>query len=63
MSTKSREVIFGSRIAGAKIRADEARKRARQAAREADRAEAKAVNPYGRLRRARSAAANDQAMP
>jgi len=40
MSTKSREVIFGSQIAGAKIRAEEARKRAREAVREADRAEA-----------------------
>jgi hypothetical protein len=42
MSTKSREVIFGSQIAGARIRADEARKRAREAVREADRAEAEA---------------------
>ena len=42
MSTKSREVIFGSRLAGAKIRAEEARKRAAQAVREADRAEAEA---------------------
>jgi hypothetical protein len=37
---KSREVIFGSRIAGAKIRAEVARKRAAEPAREADRAEA-----------------------
>jgi len=42
MGTKSREVIFGSRIAGAKIRAEEARKRAAQAVREADHAEAEA---------------------
>ena len=42
MSTKSREVIFGSRIAGARIRAQGARERARQANREADRAEAEA---------------------
>src|SRR5258706_10198 len=42
MSTKSREVIFGSRIRGAKIRAEGARERARQAIREADRAEAEA---------------------
>src|ERR1700738_4284661 len=42
MSTKSREVIFGSRIAGAKIRAEGARQRARAAVREADRAEAEA---------------------
>jgi hypothetical protein len=39
MSTKSREVIFGSRIRGAKIHADNARERAKQAVREADRAE------------------------
>jgi hypothetical protein len=42
MSTKSREVIFGSQIAGAKIRALGARERATQAVREADRAEAEA---------------------
>jgi len=42
MSTKSREVIFGSRIAGAKIRAQGARDRATQAVREADRADAEA---------------------
>ena len=33
MSTKSREVIFGSRIRGAKIRAEGARERAKQAVR------------------------------
>jgi hypothetical protein len=33
MGTKSRQVIYGSRIAGAKIRAEEARKRAVEAAR------------------------------
>jgi hypothetical protein len=42
MSTKSREVVYGSRISGAKIRAEFARKRAVEAAREADRAEAEA---------------------
>src|SRR5258707_1697036 len=51
MSTKSREVIFGSRIRGAKIRAEGARERAKQAVREADRAEAEAwsirVEGYG----------------
>jgi hypothetical protein len=40
MSTKSRQVIFGSRIIGAKIHAEGARERAKQAIREADRAEA-----------------------
>jgi hypothetical protein len=39
MSTKSREVIYGGRIIGAKIRAEDARHRA-DAAREADRAAA-----------------------
>src|SRR5712671_1748262 len=42
MSTKSREVIFGSQIRGAKIGAEGARERAKQAVREADRAEAEA---------------------
>jgi hypothetical protein len=43
MGTKSREVIWSSQISGAKIRAEEgARERARQAIREADRAEAEA---------------------
>jgi hypothetical protein len=40
MGTKSREVIWGSQIAGAKIRAESARQRAAEATREADRAEA-----------------------
>jgi hypothetical protein len=40
MGTKSREVIWGSTIRGAKMSADTARQRARGAAREADRAEA-----------------------
>jgi hypothetical protein len=39
MSTKSREVIFGSRIRSAKIHADNVRERAKLAIREADRAE------------------------
>jgi hypothetical protein len=42
MSTKSRQVIFGSRIEGANIRAKGAREAARKADREADRAEAEA---------------------
>ena len=42
MSTKSREVIFGSSIRGAKIRAEGAREAARKAVQEADRAEAEA---------------------
>ena len=42
MSTKSREVIFGSRIRGARIRAEGAREEAVKAVRAADRAEAEA---------------------
>ena len=42
MSTKSRQAIYGGRIMGAKIRAQEARKAAQEAARKADRAEAEA---------------------
>jgi hypothetical protein len=40
MGTKSREVIWGGTIMGAKIRAQGAREEAQKAAREADRAEA-----------------------
>jgi hypothetical protein len=40
MSTKKREVIFGGRIMGAKIRAEHARELAQKAQRDADRAEA-----------------------
>ncbi len=40
MSTKSRQTIWGGSIRGAKIRAEGARKRAAEAIREADRAEA-----------------------
>ena len=42
MSTKSRQTIWGGSIIGAKIRAEGARKRAAEAIREADRAEAEA---------------------
>jgi hypothetical protein len=42
MSTKSREDLFGSRISGATIRAVGARERAKQAMREADRADSEA---------------------
>lgn len=42
MSTKSRDVLFSSWIAGARIRAEGARRRVRQAIREADRAGAEA---------------------
>src|SRR5438552_1280234 len=51
MSTKSRQTMYGGPIMGAKIRADGARKRAAEAAREADRAEAEAwslqMDAYG----------------
>ena len=39
MSTKKREVIFGGKIMGAKIRAEHARELAKTAQRDADRAE------------------------
>jgi len=42
MSTKSRQVIYGGQIIGAKIRAEDARQAAQKTAREADRAEAEA---------------------
>jgi hypothetical protein len=42
MSTKSRQVIYGSRIRGAKIRAEGAREEAAKAIRAFDRAEAEA---------------------
>ena len=42
MSTKRREVIWGGRMMGAKMRAETARQEARKAARAADRAEAEA---------------------
>ena len=42
MSTKSHQVIYGGAVMDAKIRAEGARKRAIEAAREADRAEAEA---------------------
>jgi hypothetical protein len=42
MRTKSRQVIYGDALLGAKIRAERARKRAVEAGREADRAEAEA---------------------
>ena len=42
MSTKTREVIWGSRIMGADMRAKSARQEASKAARAADRAEAEA---------------------
>jgi hypothetical protein len=52
MSTKSREVIWGGTIMGAKMRARHAREAAQKAAREADRAEAYAwsVQMEGRPR-------------
>jgi len=61
MSTKSREVIFGSRIRGAKNRAEGAREEAAKAIHTADRAEA--VDPDGRLWWARATVADDRAMP
>src|ERR1700761_8951386 len=63
MSTKSREVIYGGQIIGAKIRAQGAREVAKKAVREADRAAAEAmVNPDGSLWRPRAAVANHRAV-
>jgi hypothetical protein len=39
MSTKSRQTIYGGRVIGARIRAESARQRAKEAAKEADAAE------------------------
>jgi hypothetical protein len=64
MSTKKREVIWGGRIMGAKMRAETARQEARKAARAADRAEAESVvGPHGRLWRASTAVPNNRPMP
>jgi hypothetical protein len=64
MSTKTREVIWGGRIMGAKMRAETARQEARKATRAADRAEAEAVvGPHGRLWRPGPAVPNDRPMP
>jgi len=46
MGTKSREVIWGGQIMGAKIHARHAREEAQKAAREADRAEAYGVGRF-----------------
>src|SRR5947208_2898533 len=59
MSTKSRQTIYGGPIMGAKIRAEGARKRAAEAAREADRAEAEASwKPTAALRSRPQASGN-----
>jgi hypothetical protein len=63
MSTKTREVIWGSRIMGAKMRAETARQEAREAARAADRAEAEAVGSHGRLWWAGAAEPNHRSTP
>jgi hypothetical protein len=64
MSTKTREVIWGGRIMGAKTRAETVRQEARKAARAADRAEAEAwslrLDGYGRTR---AAEPNEWPMP
>ena len=64
MSTKTREIIWGGRIMGAKTRAETARQEARKAARVADRAEAESmVGPHGRLWRASATKPNYRPMP
>jgi hypothetical protein len=62
MGSKSREVIYGGRIIGAKIRAEGARA-AQKAVREADRAAAAMVDPDGSLWRTGATIADDRAMP
>jgi hypothetical protein len=62
MSTKTREVVYGGRIIGAKIRAEGAQEAAQKAVREADRAAAELwsiKSPW----RTGAAPANDRAMP
>ena len=64
MSTKKREVIFGGRIMGAKIRAEHAVELAKTAQRDADRAEAETVvDQDGSLWRASAAVADHCSMP
>jgi len=46
MSTKSRQTIWGGAITGAKTRAEGARKRAAEAIREADRADAEDLSRW-----------------
>jgi hypothetical protein len=59
MGTKSREIIWGSTIRGAKMSAETARQRAREAARKADHAEATrwraTAGPRSRRRRSGNA--------
>jgi len=63
-ATKSREVIWGRRIRAANLNAEYARKRAVEAVREADHAEAEGVvSPDGGLWWAGSALSNDRPMP
>ena len=59
MSTKTREVIWGGRIMGAKMRAETASEEARKAARAADHA----LGLHGRLWRPGPAVPNPRPMP
>jgi hypothetical protein len=64
MGSKSREVIYGGRIIGAKIRADGACEAAQKAVREAHRASAGAmVDSDGSLWRTGAALSDDRAVP
>lgn len=63
MSTKTREVIWGGRIMGAKMRAETARQEARKAARAADRAEAEAWSLRMEAMGASTAKPNDRPRP
>jgi hypothetical protein len=55
--------LSSSRIRGAKIRADGAREEAIKAVREGSRRGRNMIDPYGGLRRAGAAIADDRAMP
>jgi len=59
MSTKKREVIFGGRIMGAKIRAEHARELAMKAERDADRAPLRPTGSHDQVDRD----AGDRAVP
>jgi hypothetical protein len=63
MSTKTREVIWGGRVMGAKMRAEAARKDAKKAVRAADLAEAEAWSVRMEGWRASTTITDDRAMP
>jgi hypothetical protein len=62
MGSKSREVIYGGRIIGARSRAEGAREAAQKAGREADRAGGAMADPDGSPGRTGAAVAKDRTM-